>query len=79
MNEKTDPCAEYGWNQRTAIVWFFSVLFLGLALGFVLMSIDRGFYDSKGYVLKFEDHQENRVASSSLASERQDERTQSSF
>ena len=74
-----DPCADYGPNQRSAVVWFFAVISIGVVLGVSLATYDRGNYDAKGYIMRFDDHKENRLSATSLPSERQDERTLSSF
>lgn len=74
-----DPCAVDDRYQRQAYVWFFCVAIISTVAVYYLSSIDRWMYDTNGHYLDYDKYRENRRASTSLASERVDERRAGDF
>lgn len=74
-----DPCAEFGPTQRWAVVWFFSVIALGLFMTYRLSNLDRWMYDNNAETFNTESIRENRLAFTSVRSEQSDPRQQGDY
>ncbi len=73
----SDPCASFGARERWAAVWFVSVVLVGSVLTYSLAKIDRFNYDTKGVYLDNAQYRENRLATTSIGSEKLDPRARS--
>lgn len=76
-NDIDDPCADFGPDQRWAVVWFISVIVIGVAATYGLSKVDRFNYDTKGRFLDNEKYRQNRLATTSIGSESIDPRASS--
>jgi hypothetical protein len=75
----TDPCGEYGPTQRWAIVWFFSVIALGLALIYTFRNTDAYMFHSNAEFFHYDTYRESRVAQASIGSDTVDERSRGDY
>lgn len=74
-----DPFASLAGERRRAIVWFIAVLVIAVVLVVRLASIDRWMYDNNAETLDYVKYRENRLGSTSIASERNDSRSQGDY
>ena len=74
-----DPCGGFGPDQKWATVWFFIMLIGGSCLVYKLSSIDHWMYTTGGDLLNYTDYTENRLAATSIGSERIDPREANSI
>jgi len=75
---ENDPLGEFGPNQKSAVVWFFSVVAIGLAMVYILSGIDRTMYDTDAEFIDYSQYNSNRIASHMLATDTLDERQEAS-
>ena len=73
-HEVEDACAEFGPVQYRALVWFFSVILIGMGLTYTLRMTDLHNYMTNGEYFDNDAYRENRLSSTSVASEPMDER-----
>jgi len=72
-NQK-DPCADFGPDQRYAVVWFFAVVIIGLFAVFTFRNTDAYNYATNGEFYDYAKFRANRVGQTHIASEGADER-----
>ncbi len=66
-------------DNRFAFIWFFGALIVGIFLTMKFSAIDRAFYDGEIKILDEGKFHENRLAGTTLSSERIDPRQLSSY
>ena len=78
ISKGEDPCGAFGPDQKRAMIWFFAVLIGGICLVFKLSNIDKWMYTTGGDLLNYTDYRENRLAATSIGSEKIDPRVANS-
>lgn len=74
-----DGLGPEGPYHRQAYVWFVGAVVFSFALTYVLSGIDRKLYDTKNPYLDEKMYHENRMATTLVTSERNDERKAASY
>jgi len=74
-----DACGEYGPTQRWAVVWFFSVIIIGLTAVAVLRNTDYFNYTSNGEFFDYAAYRSNKVGSLYIGSEEVDSRAHGDY
>ena len=69
-----DPCSDFTFVQRNALIWFFCAIALGLIVTVKFSAMDRWMYDNNAEFIDTKALKENRVASGSIRSETLDPR-----
>ena len=69
-----DPCAEFGPDQRWAVVWFVLILIGGVTFVRVLSHIDEWMYAHNAEFLDYDAYADNRFSHTSIRSAPMDPR-----
>ena len=69
-----DPCGEFGPTQRWALVWFFSVIVLGVAVVCTLRFTDYYNYINNGEFFDYNAYYENRASQTHIPTMADDSR-----
>lgn len=70
-----DPCAEFGPNQRWALVWFLAIVFGGIVLVTQFARMDSWMWENNADFMDWKAYKENRIAHTTIPSERTDHRS----
>lgn len=70
-----NPCGEFGPTQKWAVVWFFSVILIGIGAVYTLRNTDYYNYKTNGEFFNYSAYRENRSAATSIASDSIDPRS----
>ncbi len=79
VSNSGDPCGSFGPDQKRAVVWFFAMIIGGTCLVYKLSAIDLWMYTTGGDLINNKDYRENRLAATSIGSERIDPREANSM
>lgn len=72
--ELHDPCGEFGPTQRWALVWFISVIAIGIAVSYTLCQIDARMYATNAEFFDYFKYKDNRYSAIRIEGDGFDER-----
>ena len=73
--QQENPCGDFGPTQQFAFVWFVVVIAIGCVATWGFSVLDRFMWENDAeFVLDYDEYTENRVAVTSIPSERVDPR-----